>query len=131
MANLFGLRGLVIVIVFVGALVYAISGRVTSSAPAAAGTISANDAASHVGQSVTVEGVVSSVYTARSGVTFIDMDGAYPNNAFSGVIFSENTADVGAVSGLTGRTLDLAGTVKLYRGKPEIIVSSASQIHPR
>jgi DNA/RNA endonuclease YhcR with UshA esterase domain len=91
-------------------------------------TISVTDVGTHVGQTVTVEGVVSGVYTARSGVTFIDMGGPYPNNLFAGVIFSEDMAKVGDVSGLTGKTVDLSGTIKLYKGKPEIILKSGDQI---
>lgn len=71
---------------------------------------------------------MSNVYTARSGVTFIDMGGSYPDNAFTGVIFSENAAAVGSVDGLTGKTVDLTGEIGLYRGKPEIILRSATQI---
>ena len=37
--------------------------------PAAAETIQATDAASHVGQTATVEGVVSNVYVSHSGTT--------------------------------------------------------------
>ncbi len=97
--------------------------------PAQAETVTAADAGSHVGQSVTVEGIVSGVHTARSsGVTFIDMGGSYPNNLFSGVIFSSDAAKVGDVSALTGKTVDLTGTIQMYRGKPEIIVKSADQI---
>ena len=79
--------------------------------PALAAPISPTDAASHIGQTATVEGVASGVHTARSGVTFIDMGGSYPDNAFTGVIFSENEAAVGNVSGLTGKTIDMTGTI--------------------
>jgi len=91
-------------------------------------TVSVTEVGSHVGQTVTVEGAVSGVYTARSGVTFIDMGGPYPNNLFAAVIFSDDAARVGDVSGLTGKTVDVSGTVKLYRGKPEIIVRSRDQL---
>jgi hypothetical protein len=100
-------------------------------AVALAGTISATEAGSHVGQTMTVESVVSGVHVARSGATFIDMGGSYPNQAFTGVIFSENSAAVGDVSGLTGKTIDLTGTIQMYRGKPEIILRSADQIRAR
>jgi len=95
---------------------------------ALAETISVTDVGTHVGQTVTVEGVVSGVYTARSGVTFIDMGGPYPNNLFAGVIFKGDAVTVGDVSGLRGKTVDLTGTIKLYKGKPEIILKSPDQI---
>jgi len=93
-------------------------------------TIRASDAASHSGQSVTVEGVVNEVHTVRSGnATFIDMGGYYPNNTFTAVIFARSMAAVGDVSGLDGKTVDITGTVQTYQGKPEIIVISREQIH--
>lgn len=93
--------------------------------------VSATEVGEHVGQSVTVEGVVSRVYAARSGVTFLDMGGDYPNNPFTGVIFSEDAPSVGNVSGLTGKTVDVTGKVRRYRGKPEIVLRSADQIEVR
>jgi hypothetical protein len=102
------------------------------SRPASQGTISPEQASSHEGTSATVEGTVSDVHTARSGrVTFIDMGGSYPNNAFTGVVFASDMATVGDLSDLTGKTVDISGEVKEYRGKPEIIISSRSQIKMR
>ena len=98
------------------------------SAPALAETISVTDVGTHVGQTATVEGVVSGVHTARSGVTFIDMGGPYPNNIFTGVIFKGDATSVGDVSGLTGKKVDITGMIKSYKGKPEIIVKSPDQI---
>ena len=98
-------------------------------APASAVTIPVTEVASHVGETATVEGVVSGVHTARSSdVTFIDMGGSYPNNVFTGVIFAADADKVGDVSGLPGKTVGITGQIKLYKGKPEIIVKSASQI---
>lgn len=97
--------------------------------PTRPGTIPPEEAASHLGQTVTVEGVVSEVHTARSGsATFIDMGGSYPNNAFTGVIFASDMWTVGDVSGLAGKTADINGEVRLYHGKPEIVISSPRQI---
>jgi len=95
---------------------------------ALAETISVTDVGTHVGQTVTVEGVVGNVYTARSGVTFIDMGVPYPNNIFTGVIFKGDAAAVGDVSGLTSKKVDITGTIELYKSKPEIIVKSPDQI---
>jgi len=64
-------------------------------------------------------------------VTFINMGGSYPDNAFTGVIFSESAAAVGNVDGLAGKTVDLTGEIKLHRGKPEIVVRPSSQIKVR
>lgn len=96
-------------------------------APAAVRTIPAAEAGNYVGQSVTVEGTVSGVSRLGS-VTFIDMGGCYPNSAFAGVIFADDMAASGDVSGLAGKTVDVTGVVKLYKGKPEIVIRSKDQI---
>ena len=41
--------------------------------------IAANEAAAHVGEYVTVEGVVAKVFTSKSGNTFLNIGAAYPN----------------------------------------------------
>jgi DNA/RNA endonuclease YhcR with UshA esterase domain len=102
------------------------------ASPACAAVIPATEAASHIGQSVTVEGVVSEVHTASSGkATFIDIGGTYPNEAFTAVIFERNMSAVGDVSALTGKTVDITGAIQLYRGRPEVIIVSRSQIRAR
>jgi DNA/RNA endonuclease YhcR with UshA esterase domain len=92
-------------------------------------TIAPSDTPKHVGQSVTVEGVVSAVNsTDRSGVTFVDMGGHYPNNAFTAVILRDDAAKFPDVHALEGKTVDITGTVKLYKGKTEIMLTDPAQI---
>ncbi|MGB7099745.1 MAG: hypothetical protein WBD95_13400 [Xanthobacteraceae bacterium] len=100
-------------------------------APALAETIQPTDAQAHVGQTATIEGTVSEVHFAnRSETTFIDFVGNYPNNAFTAVIFKEDAAKFPSVEGLTGKTVDVTGSIDLYKGKPEIILRSADQLKP-
>jgi DNA/RNA endonuclease YhcR with UshA esterase domain len=94
------------------------------------GAISTADAENHVGQKVTVEGMVSEVHISERA-TFIDMDGTYPDEEFAGVIFSDAENLFPAASGLEGKTIDITGTVKLYRGRPEIVLTSPDQIRQR
>jgi hypothetical protein len=91
------------------------------------GTIAAANAADHVGQSVTVEGIVGCVHVAARAV-FIDVGGSYPDEDFVGVIFPENFGAFPNVTALDGKTIDVSGTIQLYRGKPEIVLRSATQI---
>jgi DNA/RNA endonuclease YhcR with UshA esterase domain len=98
------------------------------TAPAFADAIQPSDAGAHVGQTVTVEGSVGDVHTARSGVTFIDMGGRYPNNSFTPVIFAKDASKFPDVGSLSGKTVDITGPVRLYKGKPEIIVKDAAQL---
>lgn len=103
-----------------------------SAATMAPAAISAEDAAAHDGDEATVEGIVRNIHTAHSGsATFIDLDGVYPDNPFTAVIFEDDMRKVGDVSGLQGRTVDVTGQIRMYRDRPEIIVSSRSQIVAR
>ncbi len=108
-----------------------IVGPAQTSPELSPGAISSAAAASHIGETATVEGVVGEVHTTGSGITFIDLDGSYPNQQFTGVIFAENAAIVRDAQSLHGKTVDLTGTVKLYRGSPEIILRSPNQISVR
>ena len=102
------------------------------AASAWAAVVPPTAASSHVGQTATVEGLVSEVHTARSGKeTFIDMGGTYPNQTFTAVIFERSMAAVGDVSGLTGKTVDITGAIQMYQGKPEVIITSRGQIRAK
>jgi DNA/RNA endonuclease YhcR with UshA esterase domain len=100
-----------------------------TAAPAFAQTIQPADARAHVGETVTVKSTVSEVHTAaRSGVTFLDMGGRYPNEAFMAAIFAEDVGKFPDVHALEGKTVDISGWVRLYRGRPEIILRDATQV---
>jgi hypothetical protein len=102
---------------------------VSTAVPHAQNAISAEDAAEHAGDFATVEGFVRNVHTARSGsATFIDLDGVYPDSPFSAVIFAGDFEDVGDVHNLVGRTVAITGEIRMYRNRPEIVVSSRNQI---
>jgi DNA/RNA endonuclease YhcR with UshA esterase domain len=98
-------------------------------ASAKAETIQPADAAKYVGKSVTVEGIVSEVHHTTSGkATFVDIGGRYPNNVFTGVLFSDDAPKFLDIDSLTGKTIDLTGIVKLYQGRPEIILNDPGQL---
>ena len=103
---------------------------VATTAPALAqATIAPAAAKEHVGETVTVEGAVSEVHHAASGrATFIDMGGRYPNNAFAAVIFQSDAGKFPNVDALNGKTIDVSGRIRLYRGTPEIVLSDSGQI---
>ncbi len=94
----------------------------------AAATIPASDAASHVGQTVTVRGVVDEVRTGQSGVTYIDLDGRYPHNAFTVVVYPGGAAETDGWYGLKGRTAVISGKVHVVDGKPEIVALSPQDV---
>ena len=96
--------------------------------PARAQTLSPADAKAHVGQTVTVKAPVDDVHTGPGGVTFINMGGSYPDNAFTAVIFAADRAKFPDARTLKGKTVGISGEVQLYQGKPEIILKSAEQL---
>lgn len=97
------------------------------------GTITTEDAINHVGETITVCGkVFGGKYLdhANGKPTFINMGAAYPNSPFTLVIFG---SDRGSFSYAPEQFLDnknicVTGLIKLYKGKPEIIVNKESQI---
>jgi DNA/RNA endonuclease YhcR with UshA esterase domain len=99
------------------------------ASPVLAETIRPDEAPRHLGQVVTVEGVVSEVHHAASGrATFIDIGGRYPNNPFTAVIFSDDANKFPDVDALNGKTVDITGIIKNYKDRPEIILNDASQV---
>jgi DNA/RNA endonuclease YhcR with UshA esterase domain len=100
--------------------------------PAYAVPISPEDAASHVGETVTVCGVVASAKfaaTSRSQPTFLDLDRPYPNSPFTAVIFGSDRAKFATPeTALRGKRVCVTGQIRDYRGKPEIILNDPSQL---
>ena len=97
--------------------------------PASAATIAPKDAVSHIGQNVTVEGVAS-VHVSPNA-TFIDIGGRYPRQEFTAVIFKERQGVFGDVVHYDGKVVDVDGTVRMYRGKPEIILLDPSELRAK
>jgi hypothetical protein len=62
------------------------------------------------------------------GVTFIDLGGRYPNNAFTAVIFSQDAGKFPDVGSLRDKPVEITGRVRLYMRKPEIFLRAASQL---
>lgn len=108
-------------------LVFAALMAATCSASAA--TYTPTQAAAHVGETAMVQGIVTGTHVdERSGTGFINMGGRYPNHAFQGFITRSALGRFGDLQRFDGRTIGITGTIKDYRQKPEIILSSPSQI---
>ena len=91
--------------------------------------ISDTEAAQHVGQRVTVEGVVVAVTNSGKGNIFINFGGKYPYQTFSGWIPKESELAGGSgLAGLEGKRIKISGTIELYKGKPEIKIMSKDQL---
>jgi hypothetical protein len=87
-----------------------------------------SEAASHVGQTLTVEGTVASVHTTRSGITFLNFGGAYPKQTFTAVIFRSAASQFPNPQQWEGKRLRVTGEVRLYRGRPEVVLEAPGQL---
>ena len=107
-----------------------------TSKPAKGETIEASDAdglKAVVGETVTVHGKVSGTFLPKSGsVLLINFDGASRN--FTVAVPKASMDDVNAgfngdlAEAVKGKSLNVTGEVKLYKGKPEMEVTKPDQI---
>ena len=89
------------------------------------------EAANHVGEEATVTGKVFNVSTSKTGTTYVNLGGSFPQHTFAGVIFVSKQADVGDVKQYEGKEVSLTGRITLSRDtskKPQILISKADQI---
>jgi len=91
--------------------------------------IPANEAAAHVGEYATVEGVVAKVFTSKSGNTFLNIGASYPNQTFAGWIPPASPVSKSPpLSGIEGKHVKITGRIGMYKGKPEIRINAAEQL---
>jgi hypothetical protein len=87
---------------------------------------------SYVGQVATVCGKVTGVHQAmrsKGQPTFINLDGAYPNQIFTILIWGSDRAKFGNLEQeYPDKHLCVTGAISSYRGVPEIITSSPGSI---
>ena len=78
--------------------------------------IPANEAAAHVGEYTTVEGVVAKVFTSKSGNTFLNIGAAYPNQMFTGWIPPASPVSKSPIlSGIEGKHVKITGRIEMYK----------------
>jgi DNA/RNA endonuclease YhcR with UshA esterase domain len=82
----------------------------------------------HLGKTQCVTGTVVHVKEGNSGVTFLDFCENYETCPFVVVIFGSDLRKVGDVHQLTGRTIEIKGTVEEYDGRAEIILRHSQQL---
>jgi len=89
---------------------------------------STSEARHHEGEYATVRGTVYQVFVSRKGTVFFDIDGVYPNQPFAAVIFKGDVAHFPDVSRYQGATAEITGVIRMYQGRPEVILKSPKQI---
>jgi len=112
------------------ALLAICSALATEIAPAQTATvIPANEAAAHIGEYATVEGVVAKVFTSNKGNTFLNIGASYPNQTFTGWIPPASPVNKSPIlSGIEGKHVKTTGRIEMYKVKPEIRINAASQL---
>src|SRR5436305_13505420 len=103
----------------------ALAASAIAQAPA---TYTAAEAGKHVGETATVTDKVDGVHQSGKGNIFLNMRGKYPNQAFTAFIPSGSAGQFSNPQQYEGRTVAVSGKIALYKGKPEIIVTSPTQI---
>ncbi|MGO8917144.1 MAG: hypothetical protein ACLQJR_14660 [Stellaceae bacterium] len=103
-----------------------------AAAPAAAATLNAAEAASHVGETATVCGTVASARFAersKAQSTFLNLEKPYPDQLFTILIFGRDREKFGTPeSALLHQHVCATGRIKLYDGRPEMIVEDPAQL---
>jgi len=88
------------------------------------------EAAKHVGELVVVKGTVSQIVLSVNLTTHINFGGLYPDHVFTATIFKARQTQFPGVKEYEGKTVQIQGVVRLYRGKPEIVLEERAQILP-
>jgi hypothetical protein len=94
--------------------------------------ISASEAKNHAGKNATVCGEVASTHyaaTSRDTPTFINLDKPYPDPVFTIVIWGSDRPKFGHPEDeYRGRQVCVTGTIRMYRGVPEVVAHEPGQI---
>jgi len=91
------------------------------------GTLSADQALAHVGETATIEGKVS-VQRTRDGETYIRVDGQGSDAPMSAYVSRWNKSKFQDVDKLDGKKAQITGQISTFRGKPEIFLTDPGQI---
>jgi len=92
--------------------------------------IGACQAGNYYGKEVIVEAQIASTYRSKTNTVFLNFEKPYPNHCFTAVIFSSDQYKFVEYPEkyYSDKTVRIRGTIKEYKGKPEIILKDPSQI---
>ncbi|OCX50277.1 hypothetical protein BEL04_23495 [Mucilaginibacter sp. PPCGB 2223] len=94
-------------------------------------SISAKDAAKHIGEEVTIcDKIFSGKYLSNSSLTLLDVGGSHPNEVLSLVIKGDDRKKFSTApeDKFKGRQVCITGKLVDYKGKPEIMITDTAQI---
>jgi DNA/RNA endonuclease YhcR with UshA esterase domain len=90
--------------------------------------IGALEATNFFNKTMIVTGKVARV-SIRPKIVYVDIDKAYPDSPFNGIIFPSATNQFPGLKELKGKDVELTGKIAEYQGKPQIILSKSNQLH--
>ena len=94
--------------------------------------VSPDSAKFYEGKIISVCGEVKQVNTSSQKTTYINFGEVYPNATFTVVVFSDSTLNFSyPLESLKGKNVCVTGLLKLYKGRPQIIIEHSEQIEIR
>jgi DNA/RNA endonuclease YhcR with UshA esterase domain len=90
--------------------------------------IGALEATNFLNKTMIVTGKVARV-SIRPKIVYIDIDEAFPNSPFNGIVFPSATNEFPKLKELKGKDVELTGKIAEYQGKPQIILTKSNQLH--
>jgi micrococcal nuclease len=92
--------------------------------------IAACNAGNYYGKEIIVEGKIVATYRSKTNTVFLNFEKPYPNQCFTGVIFSSDQYKFvqNPENYYLNQTVRIRGQIKEYQGKPEIILKTPDQI---
>lgn len=89
--------------------------------------IQPRDVKNYSGETVVVTGKVTDIHVSEK-VSYLNFGEKFPKNDFSAVVFSGMYDEFGDLNRFDHRTVEIKGSVSLFRDKPQIILNSPEQI---
>lgn len=87
------------------------------------------EAPQHVGEMVCIRGRVLKVAASSGGTHYLNFCENYLVCPFTVVVFPGHLEDIGDVRSLENQYIEIDGLVKLYQGRPEIVLTESAQLH--
>jgi hypothetical protein len=101
---------------------------VVGAASASSDCVQIAEAHQHVGSTRCVTGKIFNIKEGARGVTFLDFCENFDTCPFTVVVFADDLKHVGDVRRLTGREVQINGTVVDYDGRAEIVLRRPQQL---
>jgi len=87
-----------------------------------------SEAPKKIGAVVCIRGEVVKVAPSRTGTHFLNFCTNWRECPFNVVVFAKDLRQVGDVRQLQGKTIEIHGKVRIYSGRPEMILSDSRQL---